>query len=56
MRGASILLFDEPASGLDALSKNRLVELLVTLAEDKMVIVIDHEGLFDAVASSVIRL
>lgn len=56
LRGASILLFDEPASGLDALSKNRLVELLVTLAEDKMVIVIDHEGLFDAVASSVIRL
>ena len=56
LRGASILLFDEPASGLDALSKSRLVELLVTLAEDKMVVVIDHDGLFDEVASSVICL
>ncbi len=56
MRGASILLFDEPASGLDTPSKHRLVGLLADLAQDKLVIVIDHEGLFDEVATCVIRL
>ncbi len=56
MRGASILLFDEPASGLDAPSKQHLVGLLADLAQDKLVIVIDHEGLFDKAATCVIRL
>lgn len=56
LRGASILLFDEPASGLDAHAKERLVQLLVNLARDRMMVVIDHEGLFDGVASSVISL
>lgn len=56
VRGASILVFDEPASGLDAQAKTRLVALLATLAKDKLVIVIDHERLFDKVASSVINL
>ncbi len=56
VRGASILLFDEPASGLDIASKNSLVKLLATLAQDKLVIVIDHECLFDKVATPVICL
>lgn len=56
LRGASILVFDEPASGLDVPSKSRLLELLVGLAQDRLVIVIDHEKLFDDVASVVIRL
>ncbi len=56
VRGASILVFDEPASGLDAQAKARLVALLTTLTKDKLVIVIDHERLFDKVSSSVINL
>lgn len=56
MRGASVFLFDEPTSGLDVPSKKRLVKLLLNLAKSKIVIVIDHEGLFDGIASSVISL
>ncbi len=56
VRGASILLFDEPASGLDAASKSGLVKLLAALAQDKLVITIDHGDLFDEVADSVICL
>lgn len=56
VRGASILVFDEPASGFDAQAKARLVALLATLTKDKLVIVIDHERLFDKVSSSVINL
>ena len=56
LRGASILIFDEPASGLDELSRTRLIGLLRTLSRDRLVIVIDHENLFNDIATSTICL
>ena len=56
LRGADVLLLDEPATGLDPAAKASLRDLLSRLARNRLVVVIDHEGVFDGVADSVITL
>lgn len=56
LRGADILLLDEPATGLDPAAKTSLRNLLSRLAHNRLVVVVDHEGLFDDVANQVIDL
>lgn len=56
LRGADVLLLDEPATGLDPAAKASLRGLLVRLTRKRLVIVVDHEGIFDGVADRVINL
>lgn len=56
LRGADVLLLDEPATGLDPAAKASLRDLLARLARERLVVVVDHEGLFDGVADQVIDL
>lgn len=56
LRGADVLLLDEPTAGLDPAAKVSLRDLLVRLARKHLIIVIDHEGLFDDVADQIIEL
>lgn len=56
LRGADVLLLDEPATGLDPAAKASLRDLLTRLARERLVVVVDHEGVFDGVADQVIRL
>lgn len=56
LRGADVLLLDEPATGLDPAAKASLRDLLARLARECLVVVVDHEGLFDDVANQVIDL
>lgn len=56
LRGADVLLLDEPATGLDPAAKASLRGLLVRLTRKRLVIVVDHEGVFDSVADQVIDL
>ena len=56
LRGSDVLLLDEPATGLDPAAKASLRDLLARLARDRLVIAVDHEGLFDDVADQVIVL
>lgn len=56
LRGADVLLLDEPLTGLDPAAKASLRDLLSRLARNRLVVVIDHEGIFDGVADSVITL
>lgn len=56
LRGADVLLLDEPATGLDPAAKASLRDLLARLARERLVVVVDHEGLFDDVANQVIDL
>ena len=56
LRGADVLLLDEPLTGLDPAAKASLRDLLSRLARNRLVVVIDHEGVFDGVADSVITL
>lgn len=51
-----MLLLDEPATGLDPAAKASLRDLLARLARERLVVVVDHEGLFDDVANQVIDL
>lgn len=51
-----VLLLDEPATGLDPAAKASLRDLLARLARERLVVVVDHEGLFDDVANQVIDL
>lgn len=54
LRGADVLLLDEPATGLDPAAKASLRDLLARLARERLVVVVDHEGVFDGVADQVI--
>ena len=54
LRGADVLLLDEPLTGLDPAAKASLRNLLSHLARNRLVVVVDHEGLFDDVANQVI--
>lgn len=54
--GADVLLLDEPATGLDPAAKASLRDLLTRLARERLVVVVDHEGVFDSVADQVIDL
>ena len=56
VRGADVLLLDEPAAGLDPAAKVSLRDLLASLARERLIVVVDHEGLFDIVADQVIEL
>lgn len=56
LRGADVLLLDEPATGLDPAAKASLRDLLARLARERLVVVVDHEALFDDVANQVIDL
>lgn len=56
LRGADVLLLDEPATGLDPAAKASLRDLLARLARERLVVVVDHEGVFDGVADQVIDL
>lgn len=56
LRGADVLLLDEPATGLDPAAKASLRDLLARLAREHLVVAVDHEGLFDDVADQVIVL
>ena len=56
LRGADVLLLDEPATGLDPVAKASLRDLLARLAHECLVVVVDHEGVFDSVADQVIDL
>lgn len=56
LRGADVLLLDEPATGLDPAAKASLRDLLTRLARERLVVVVDHEGVFDSVADQVIDL
>ena len=56
LRGADVLLLDEPATGLDPAAKASLRDLLARLARERFVVVVDHEGVFDDVADQVIDL
>lgn len=56
VRGADELLLDEPSTGLDPAAKVSLRDLLARLARERLVVVVDHEGLFGAVADRVIEL
>ena len=56
LRGADVLLLDEPATGLDPAAKASLRDLLARLARERLVVVVNHEGLFDDVANQVIDL
>lgn len=56
LRGADVLLLDEPATGLDPAAKASLRDLLARLARERLVVAVDHEGLFDDVADQVIEL
>ena len=56
LRGSDVLLLDEPATGLDPAAKASLRDLLARLARDRLVIAVDHEGLFDDVVDQVIVL
>lgn len=56
VRGADVLLLDEPATGLDPAAKAFLRDLLASLTRERLVVVVDHEGLFDAIADQVIEL
>lgn len=56
LRGADVLLLDEPATGLDPAGKASLRDLLARLARERLVVVVDHEGVFDDVADQVIDL
>ncbi|MCF2622050.1 ATP-binding cassette domain-containing protein [Collinsella tanakaei] len=56
LRGADVLLLDEPLTGLDPAAKASLRNLLSRLARNRLVVVVDHEGLFDDVANQVIDL
>ena len=61
LRGADVLLLDEPLTGLDPAAKASLRNLLSRhllsrLARNRLVVVVDHEGLCDDVANQVIDL
>lgn len=56
LRGADVILLDEPATGLDREARTALRALLSQLACEYLVIVVDHEGLFNEVAEQVIEL
>lgn len=56
LRGVDVLLPDEPTTGLDPAAKLSLRNLLARLARKHLIIVIDHEGLFDDVADQIIEL
>ena len=56
LRGADVLLLDEPATGLDSAAKASLRDLLARLACERLVVVVDHKGFFDGVADRVINL
>lgn len=56
LRGADVLLLDEPATGLDPAAKASLRDLLARLAREHLVVAVDHEGFFDDVADQVIVL
>lgn len=56
LRGADVLLLDEPTTGLDPAAKASLRDLLTRLPRERLVVVVDHEGLFDGVVDQVIDL
>ena len=56
LRGADVLLLDEPATGLGPAAKASLRDLLARLTRERLVVVVDHEGVFDSVADQVIDL
>ena len=39
-----IYIFDEPLSGLDALTKERVIKMILTELHDKTIIVITHDS------------
>ena len=43
LRDAKVLLLDEPTAGLDWTMKEGVLDLLVTLAEDRAVLIVTHE-------------
>jgi len=55
-RGGRVLLLDEPAEGLDAAARGRLLDLVRDHAREGIVVAADHGGLLDAVATRTVHL
>jgi ABC-type multidrug transport system fused ATPase/permease subunit len=51
-----ILLFDEPTSALDAASRDRFVEVVRKMKEDKIIAIVSHDPLVESVATQTLRV
>ncbi len=56
LQNADIYLLDEPTEYLDKNARNEFVEHLVSIKNDKIIIVISHDTIFDEVCDRVINL
>lgn len=56
LKDANVIIFDEPSNNLDKASLYELKNLLKRISEKKIVIVIDHNDVFEDVATSIINL
>ena len=55
-KDASLLILDEPTSALDMRTKEKLAELLKTIKEGKIIIMITHDKEFKSIADEIVHL
>ena len=56
LKDANVIILDEPSNNLDKDSLSELKCVLDKISREKMVIVIDHNDIFEDVATSIINL
>lgn len=56
LKNANVIILDEPSNNLDKKSLYEIKCVLEKISHEKMVIVIDHNDIFEAVASLIINL
>ena len=55
LKGADILILDEPTSAMDDISVKRIVEKLKSFKEDHIIIVISHDSRLKDIADDIIH-
>lgn len=56
LKDANVIILDEPSNNLDKASLSELRNLLKRISSEKIVIVIDHNDVFEDVATSIVNL
>lgn len=54
-KNADFLILDEPASGLDGVTKNKLLKILRQM-KNKIMLIITHENIFDEIADLILEI
>ena len=56
LKGASVIIFDEPTAALDEKSKKRFIELLLKVKINKIIIIVTHDNSIKSNADYIINL